>query len=372
MSTAPRARPGAERSDVAPIWPTALIPADTRLIYLDLNQWIALAKANAGHPDGARWRSALEALRGLRAGSTYVISMPLIMELTGILRPAQRAELTEVIEEFTDFACMIPLTTIAGLEFESALARAVPITEQFAQVPILGRGVMRACGMDGRLRVRNRSGADVTEHARMHSPVGPEEFDRRLAEGERLLDRSVIRGPAGAEEESELRAMGWDPSAARRVAEKRAQQEREHAKRLDGEPRWRRGRLRDVVAARYLALEIEEVRDRVLLAHGIRLHDVLTDPSQAREFTDSMRTADVWITLMTAKHRNRDSLWRSNDIFDVDALSVAGAYCDVVVTERHAAHVLRRAAIHERFGTRLLTDLDQLASHLQMEHDGLL
>jgi len=43
-----------------------LIPADTRLIYLDLNQWIALAKANSGHPDGSRWRSALEALRELR------------------------------------------------------------------------------------------------------------------------------------------------------------------------------------------------------------------------------------------------------------------------------------------------------------------
>jgi len=65
-----------------------------------------------------------------------------------------------------------------------------------------------------------------------------------------------------------------------------------------------------------------------------------------------MRAADVWITLMTAKHRNRDSVWRPNDIFDVDALSVAAAYCDVVVTERHAAHVLARAGIPERLGTR--------------------
>jgi len=33
-----------------------------------------------------------------------------------------------------------PLTTIAGLEFESALAHVVPVTEQFAHVSILGRG----------------------------------------------------------------------------------------------------------------------------------------------------------------------------------------------------------------------------------------
>src|SRR4051812_18281941 len=35
-------RPGAERTDVPPAWPTALLSAPIRLIYLDLNQWITL------------------------------------------------------------------------------------------------------------------------------------------------------------------------------------------------------------------------------------------------------------------------------------------------------------------------------------------
>ena len=173
-------RLGAERSDVAPIWPAGLIRPDTRLIYLDLNHWIALAKANAGHSDGLRWRGALEALRQLRSGWTYVISMPLIMELTGNLRRSQRADLAEVIEEFTDFACVMPLTTIAPLEFESALAEFVEISPRFAPVPLLGRGVMQACGMRGELRARDRDGADVTDRVRLESPLGPQEFDRRL------------------------------------------------------------------------------------------------------------------------------------------------------------------------------------------------
>jgi hypothetical protein len=52
-----------------------------------------------------------------------------------------------------------------------------------------------------------------------------------MAQAELDLNRAVIRGPAADEEEQALRGDGWDPSAARRVAERRAQQEREQAAR---------------------------------------------------------------------------------------------------------------------------------------------
>jgi hypothetical protein len=94
-------RPGAERTEVEPAWPSMLIRPATRLIYLDLNQWISLAKAASGHPDGARFHDALETLRARRDGWTHVIGMPLIIELTGNLRRKQRADLGDVIEELT-------------------------------------------------------------------------------------------------------------------------------------------------------------------------------------------------------------------------------------------------------------------------------
>jgi hypothetical protein len=122
--------------------------------------------------------------------------------------------------------------------------------------------------------------------------------------------------------------------------------------------------LRDVIAARYLALEIEETRDEALAAHGLRLSAVFKDVEQARAFTDSMPAADVWITLRTAKHRNSSSAWKPNDLFDIDALSVAAAYCDVVVTERHSAHVLKQTRTDARHQTTVLTDVDQLTDFL--------
>jgi hypothetical protein len=152
---------------------------------------------------------------------------------------------------------------------------------------------MHAFGMRGGIRVRDSTGDDVTDHARRTAPVGPEEFDRRIEQAVRDLDRGVIRGPSNDEEEDQLRALGWDPGVARKVTERRAQQQRELAAHLDAESRWRRGRLRDLVAGRYLALEIDETRDDALRAHDLRLSDVIPDLESARRFTDSMPIADT-------------------------------------------------------------------------------
>src|SRR4051794_25555193 len=72
-------RTGAERTDVAVLWPSRLLrPQLTRLVYLDLNQWIGLAKAAVGHRDGKRFSTALEAVLAHRDGWTYVIGGPLM------------------------------------------------------------------------------------------------------------------------------------------------------------------------------------------------------------------------------------------------------------------------------------------------------
>jgi hypothetical protein len=76
------------------------------------------------------------------------------------------------IEEFTDFACVMPLTTIAALEFETALASLVPIQERLMPVPLIGHGVLQAFGMRGGLKVRDRSGQDITARARLEAPAG--------------------------------------------------------------------------------------------------------------------------------------------------------------------------------------------------------
>jgi hypothetical protein len=49
------------------VWPAIVRPNyDVKLVYLDLNQWIALAKAVIGHRDGVRHAGALESARAAK------------------------------------------------------------------------------------------------------------------------------------------------------------------------------------------------------------------------------------------------------------------------------------------------------------------
>jgi hypothetical protein len=67
-------------------------------------------------------------------------------------------------------------------------------------------------------------------------------------------------------------------------------------------------------------------------AYGMQVFDVLPerDPAAARTLTRSMPGAEVAAVLKTGRHRNTTLTWTSNDMFDIDALTVAVPYCDIV------------------------------------------
>jgi hypothetical protein len=100
---------------------------------------------------------------------------------------------------------------------------------------------------------------------------------------------------------------------------------------------------------------------QALAARNLELEEVFPDPKYARRFVDSMPSADVCVSLITAAHRNPQTRWTGNDMFDIDALGVAVPYCDVVVTERHARHALEIAGAPARSGTAVMATLRILA-----------
>ena len=360
-----QARPGADRTDVEYVWPQRLVRPlrEGPIVYLDLNHWIGLAKAATGHGDGERHRPALKALRAAAQQFVVVLAAPLYMEMAGIRDPRQRFDIAAVMEELSGFRCLMTGSEVTTLELDAAVARIAGTHERFGSLPLIGTGALQAFGRVGGLRVRSADGDDVTERARREWRGGPEAFDAFRAEAELMLDRAILRGPTD-DEVPKLQARGWDPTTAKRTATRRAEQQREHARALDEEPRWRRGRLRDVVAARYLALEIYETFNHVLAAHDLQLSDVVSGPEDIRRFTDCMPSADAWITLHTAAHRNATTRWTPNDIFDIDALSFAVPYCDVVLTERHACHVLHAAKLPARMGTVVVATAEELVAAL--------
>lgn len=360
-------RHGAVRTDAEYAWPPFLRPeASVAIVYLDLNHWIALAKASVGHEDGERSRPALRALRHLCASGEALLPLSAThyMEMARITDPRQRHDIARVMEELSGFACLMDREVVIRLELQEAFCELLGgMARLFDPLPLIGNGALQAVGRRGGLRIRDRAGHDVTDDTRAEWPGGPNAFDAWRLDAERQLNWSILAGPDD-EEAPTLRRLGWNPEKATEVTHRRASQESEQAARLAEDPRWRRGRLRDVVAARYLALEIKSALDQETSERRIDFRALFSEPESARRFTDSMPSADVWITLLTALHRNPQTRWTANDIYDADALSVAVPYCDFVATERHATHLLHAADLPARVDTTVVATLDELVAAL--------
>ena len=128
---------------------------------------------------------------------------------------------------------------------------------------------------------------------------------------------------------------------------------------------YRRDRVRDVVSARFVALELADGLLEVVTALGLDLEGLVEDTDAARQFADSMPSGDAWISLLTAAHRNPRSRWEPNDILDFDALSVAIPYCDVVATDRHARSLAEAAGLPGRLASKVVATPEALVVALE-------
>ena len=354
-------RDGSRRVDVPYLWPRTLrVPRrPPRLIYLDLNHWIALAKAEAGHPEGNGYREILEWCCDAveRGEALFPISDTIYMEISKIGRFRQRRDLRKAIERVSHFFVITSRDVIATHEVETLLDEvAGPNPQPINTMDYLDWGLARAFGMVGGFRIRSKDGDDVTADVRASHPEGPEAFDAILAEATMSLNRQVIEGPS-PEEEPEMRARGWDPSGVFEVSERRAKQEIEQVQRFDDDPAWRRGRIRDVVAAREVLIELHDTLNRGLNERGANLTDIFPEPGTTRRRLDSLPSFDVSVTLKASYHRDPAHRWTTNDIHDIDALASAMPYCDVVVTDKAACSHATRSGLAERLETIVLSDL---------------
>lgn len=72
---------------------------------------------------------------------------------------------------------------------------------------------------------------------------------------------------------------------------------------------------------------------------------------------EDVPTAFTWCQLDQRLLRDRTYQWKQHDLNDMFALSMAAAYADVIVTERHWAHHLRGTSVVRSRGVRVLSSL---------------
>lgn len=362
-------RDGADRVDVPYLWPATLrVPSrPPKLVYLDLLHWIQLAKAMAGHSDGASTREALAECLAARQDGTalFPIADAIYIEVLKIARHRQRRDIRQAIEALSGYYVVTSRPTIANHEVECMLDQFVGRSRRpINTMNYLDWGVARAFGQVGGFRIRSDTGEDITDEVRTSWQQGSEAFDLLLASAELMLQRQTLDGPASPQEEQSLRQYGWEPNGAMRISENRARQELEQVARFDSDPRWRSGRIRDVVAAREVLIEINEMLCTGLADRGATLHDVFDSPQVTRRQLDVMPSFDVSVTMKTEYHRDPNHRWTTNDIHDIDALASAMPYCDIVVTDRAVAAHANRSGLAERLDTVVVARLAEMLEHL--------
>lgn len=313
------------------------------LVYLDLNHFILMARARKGTaPPGYTelLDAAVAAVREARV--TIPLSAEHVAEMaTLITDPRHRKDVADVMEMVTGFQYLLGRTDIAQLEVEAGFRALFDEQHELLPLPLVGFGFGRAFGMVGGLRLEDEHGNSVAGAARRK--MGEERFARMLQMANHHFERAMLDGPADSDI-PDLRAAGYEPEASKASLQSRLDYELALSDRLIAAPALRRGRLRDLVSAREASHEwlvtINRVRD-TRMERGLPIPE-LSDLESTRRLLDSMPHNQVAVSMKTRYHRNPTHTWTTNDIADIDALSVAFAYCDVVFTDKAA-----RAALHD-------------------------
>ena len=352
------------------LWPTTIrLPErPPRLVYLDLNHWVALSKAYSGHIDGKQHRTSLDtchkAVNDTQA--VFPISEYIYAEIAKITNHRQRRNLREVIEQVGRYMVVTSLADILTHEVETILDHMVgPNPHPLSKIDYLDWGVARAFGMAGGFRIKSARGEDVTDEIRRIHPIGAEAFDKILLHAEIELNRKVIEGPS-PQEEPQLRKLGWNQAAVVQLYEQNASDERAQVQRFDDHPKWRRGRTRDVVAVREAIAEISPRLVKGFAARGLGGSDKFFSGNrdEFRSMFNAMPSVNVTVTLKTSLHRDSNYKWTNNDIYDIRALSLTIPYCDVVVTDGSMWSHVTRHELPNRYNTVVISQLAELSDHI--------
>lgn len=323
-------------------------------VYLDQWVWIRLAKANAGNPTDP---ADLDLLDSLKSAANDGVAFPLSAthyEETGrILDPAQRKNISRV---------MAPIAMGRTIRHRPDLVRhqlLVALHELIGRPAFpppppraLGIGVHWAFrGIEGFVTVVDADGVSLHSVSR--------NWVRRLNQ---YCEFELIAGPADAAIPDLIKdgyVMPRDHESARGNRLEWEQQFAAAAATVSREV------LRVELLARELTHEYGEAFVTILNEYKLAFNAVVHGTESQRrkrmvQFGELVPTLAIAANMKLEIFRDTGREWTWNMLRDIDALSIAIPYCDVVVTDRDAAAIARRTRAPERYGSTVISNLREL------------
>jgi hypothetical protein len=291
------------------------------LVYLDLNKWIELAQAEAGHVDGKKYEPALRAAEKLASTgeAIFPLSDAHFMEAAKISDNDRRRKLAKLMVRLSGGWFLASASNLLMPELRRAVALQFekPLTDE-AIVPI-SRSLKVALKDPDKLTASDLS--KKTPSVMLEELLATARVDRNF------LSR-------------------WERFAAEHEAGR--------------ELRW--GVSREIRKRVYCAMLTKGILNRleaVTRESGLDMNDLDSLPPQRWvELLERVPFFDVEINLHVERNEHRDRKIAPNDEIDLGFLSRAVPYCHVVVTEKFWTALIHRTKLDVKYRTRVGYDLN--------------
>jgi len=305
-----------------------------KVLCLDQNKWIDLARAHYGRKDGASFVDALAAVRAAVSRNTLMVPiMPSnLLEASEPTDQGRRERVAQFLVDLSGNHAFSKPNPVAELQVHRAI-RALFLGQDVAPFP---REKLVAWGVDFALGFRM---------------AGNDFLVQVLSEPE----NSVLALVHAMSRESIAEGRRLDERAA--AAARAARANGDKAGRLDEEltALFEGGSFSTMLYKLIDSLGI----DRSLFARWLE--------QNKQRFAAAIPDVDIELRLLLARDRNTDHPTHRNDLKDFIFLKLAIPYGNIVVTENAWTHLVRVEGMDQQYRTTVIADARELPDLLRQE-----
>lgn len=307
---------------------------DRMRLYLDTNKWIDLARADLGKPSAEHFQAALARIR--KDDVEVVMSGPNAFEIIKNRDPERRARMASIMTAISRGVFLRPFLGFFHREVESRIRESLGWRPLDLRAEVVGAGLSAALGAE--LRIEGLPPDATSAQAETLSALSSPES---TAEAIVRSHNPALEARLAA---NELVGVGKMNETLRKAREARASKK--------------------TLLEHNLAWLFQKVFEPLFLDTVARLRINTRELRNwsgphplSVEYLLSHRSADAWVTLLVERDSDPNRAVHPNDIRDLEAMSMAVAYCDIVVVERYFGGLMTRSGLAQRLGCTVLTDL---------------
>ena len=313
----------------------------SKIIYLDQNKWIDLARANYDKPGGEEFKEILRILSDKVDKEEIILPMSIVhfIETARSVNIERRERLASFMVSLSKGYGILPFNAIRETEVQQAVVKKLGLDANLnIKDLVIGKGIDFALGGEYKIE-----GIPDNLKKEVLSKINQEEVITSL------LVNSI-------KNETSLEIQKEDEEVLSELEDMRKKQQEELTKEM---------RLRVAIAD--MSRNLNPIVVGYLHKLGLdvkKFVEQFNSPDDWKSFFLDIPTMDIWINLHVLRDNDINRKIHRNDTNDIAFLSIAVPYCDIVVCEKYWAHMLNNSKLAEKYGCIVITSLNELKDKL--------